>query len=62
MEDSTVEEKRMRISGGGGSECLGVDLLELRHGGALVQQAEETMVMVGCLDVIIIVRGGCGHR
>lgn len=36
MEDSTVEEKRMRISGGGGSECLGVDLLELRHGGALV--------------------------
>lgn len=36
MENSTVQEKRVGISGGGGAECLGVDLLELRHGGALV--------------------------
>lgn len=61
MENSTVDEKGMWMCGAGGPECVSVDLFELRHGGALVQQVEETAVMVGRLDVIIVVAGG-GHR
>lgn len=48
MENSSMEEEGMWMNGGGGTEGVGVDLLQLRHGGALVQQVKKAAVMVAC--------------
>nr|GEV77218.1 hypothetical protein [Tanacetum cinerariifolium] len=37
VENTRVKEKRMRMSSGGGAECVGVDLFEVRHGPAFVK-------------------------